>query len=189
VADGFVICAGATAIRSQSAIAKAANKPFWLQLVGTGITTTWAAHLGAVCSEAKWPAITCMNIWKEQLIKPKIELRGGYHRVPETAGLGVGLDEAVVKKLTVDYTWVDPPRHVYKHSRANGEITYFGCDKSALHWAYPDAAMPICEEGSACVPVEDDGSKAFDRIWNAVQGGVTMRLRESGRKAPGKKRA
>ena len=77
VADGFVVCAGAYNIMKQSAITDAANKPFWLQLVGTGITTTWAAHLGAVCPQAKWPAITCMNIWKHQLLKDPIELRGG----------------------------------------------------------------------------------------------------------------
>ncbi|MEC9380847.1 MAG: enolase C-terminal domain-like protein, partial [Candidatus Latescibacterota bacterium] len=62
VADGFVVSGGAKNIAEQTAIADAANKPYWLQLVGTGITTTWAAHLGAVHKAAKWPAITCMNI-------------------------------------------------------------------------------------------------------------------------------
>ncbi|MEE2833924.1 MAG: mandelate racemase/muconate lactonizing enzyme family protein [Candidatus Latescibacterota bacterium] len=182
VADGFVVCAGASAIRSQSAIADAANKPFWLQLVGTGITTTWAAHLGAVSLQAKWPAITCMNIWKEQLITPKIELRGGYQAVPEKPGLGVELNTRVVKRLTVDYSWLDTPRHVYRYSRASGEVTYFGESKQALHSAYPNNAMPISEAGSQCVPVEDDGSKAFAKIWDAVQGGATLRRHEGRRK-------
>ena len=187
VADGFDICAGADAIRSQSAVTHAANKPFWLQLVGTGITTTWAAHLGAVCPEAKWPAITCMNIWREQLIAPKIELRGGFHRVPEMPGLGVALDEKAIAKHTVDYAWVDAPRHVYRYSRASGEVTYFGCSKQALHRAYPDAAMPISEAGSQCVPVEDDGSKGFAEIWKAVEGGGTLRRREGRPKAARKR--
>ncbi len=182
VADGFVVCAGASAIRSQSAIADAANKPFWLQLVGTGITTTWATHLGAVSLQAKWPAITCMNIWKEQLITPKIELRGGYHAVPEKPGLGVELNTRVVKRLTVDYSWLDTPRHVYRYSRASGEVTYFGESKQALHSAYPNNAMPVSEAGSQCVPVEDDGSKAFAKIWDAVQGGATLRRHEGRRK-------
>ena len=55
VADGFVICAGAHRLLKQATVCEEANKPFWLQLVGTGITTTWAAHLGAVCTQAKWP--------------------------------------------------------------------------------------------------------------------------------------
>lgn len=188
VADGFVVCAGASAIRSQSAVTNAINKPFWLQLVGTGITTTWAAHLGAVSPEAKWPAITCMNIWKEQLIAPKIELRGGYHAVPEKPGLGVDVDQRAVKKHTVDYDWLDTPRHVYRYARANGEVTYFGSSKQALHNDYPRNAMPISEAGSECVPVEDDGSKRFQQIWEAVQDGATLRRKEgtARRKAPRK---
>ena len=189
VTDGFVVCAGAHGIRTQSALTDAANKPFWLQLVGTGITTTWAAHLGAVCPQAKWPAITCMNIWKEQLIRPKIELRGGYHRVPEKPGLGVELDEKAIARLTVDYSWVDTPRHVYRYARANGEVTYFGCSKQVLHRAYPEAAMPISEAGSECVPVEDDGSKEFEKTWKAVQGGATLRRHEGGKKGGGKKKS
>ncbi|MBI3943407.1 MAG: mandelate racemase/muconate lactonizing enzyme family protein [Chloroflexi bacterium] len=62
-ADGFVVCAGAATILKQAAICEEFNKPFWLQLVGTGITTSWAAHLGAVLSHALWPAVTCMNIY------------------------------------------------------------------------------------------------------------------------------
>ncbi|MFT5377535.1 MAG: hypothetical protein ACI906_004375 [Candidatus Latescibacterota bacterium] len=159
----------------QSAITDAANKPFWLQLVGTGITTTWAAHLGAVCPQAKWPAITCMNIWKNQPIKEPIELRGGYYRVPERPGLGLEVDETLIKKHQVDYTWVDPPRHVYRYARASGEVTYYGDSKQALHNTYPRDAMPICEAGSECVPVEDDDSRAFAAIFDAVQGGSTLR--------------
>lgn len=66
--------------------AKIANKPFWLQLVGTGITTSWAAHLGAVLDQARWSAITCMNIWSSQLIQPALELRGGFMRARKPDG-------------------------------------------------------------------------------------------------------
>jgi hypothetical protein len=38
--------------------------------------------------------------------------------------------------------------------------------------------MPISEAGSECVPVEDDGSKAFAKIWEAVQDGATLRRQE-----------
>jgi hypothetical protein len=153
----------------QSAVADSLNKPFWLQLVGTGLTTTWAAHLGAVCTQAKWPAITCMNIWKSQPIKEPIELRGGYYRVPERPGLGIEIDEKLIKKHQVDYSWLDAPRHVYRYARASGEVVYYGCSKQVLHNAYPRDAMPICEKGSECVPVEDDGSRAFAKIYDAVQ--------------------
>jgi L-alanine-DL-glutamate epimerase-like enolase superfamily enzyme len=182
VADGFVVCAGAHSILKQAAIAEAANKPFWLQLVGTGLTTTWAAHLGAVCLQAKWPAITCMNIWESQLLASPIELRGGYYGVPDKPGLGIQVDERAIRKYRVDYTWVDPPRHLYRYARANGEATYYGCSKQELHNVYPKDAMPICEAGSSLGPVEDDGSRAFARLYEAVQGGRTLRRVEKGGK-------
>ena len=178
IADGFVVCAGAHNLLKQAAHCESANKPFWLQLVGAGLTTTWAAHLGAVCTHAKWPAITCMNIWQHQLLAKDIELRGGFHRVPETPGLGVELDQKLLKKLAVDYAWVDAPRHVYRYRRASGECTYFGCTKEQLHSAYPRNAMPVCEAGATTDVVPDNGSKAFAQIWEAVQGGDTLRRLE-----------
>ena len=178
VTDGFVVCAGAYNITRQAAVCEMANKPFWLQLVGTGITTTWAAHLGAVSSQAKWPAITCMNIWHSQLLKEDIELRGGFYRVPEKPGLGLEIDHKAIKKYKVDYSWIDTPRHVYRYARASGEVTYFGSSKQDLHSTYPGAAMPVCEAGSTLDPVKDDGSKIFKEIHAAVQNGHTVRRLE-----------
>ena len=89
VTDGFVLSVVASRLLRQAAVCEEANKPFWLQLVGTGITTTWAAHLSAVLPQAQWPAIICMNIREHQLIKPVIEVRSGFHRVPESPGLGI----------------------------------------------------------------------------------------------------
>ena len=169
VADGFVIGTGATALLKSAHVCEIANKPFWLQLVGTGMTTTWAAHIGAVCAQAKWPAITCMNIWESQLIEEEIELRGGFYRVPEKPGLGVEIDQAAVEKYTVDYSFVDPPRHVYRYVRASGEVVYFGCDKSSLHQIYPQLALPVCEAGAGLEVVSDDGSEEFAELHEVLQ--------------------
>ena len=65
----------------------AASLPMWLQLVGTGIMTTWAAHFGAVLPAASWPAITVHNILESQLLTDDIRMVGGFHRVPDAPGL------------------------------------------------------------------------------------------------------
>ena len=101
--------------------------------------------------------------------------------MPERPGLGLEIDENFVEKNRVDYTWVDTPRHVYRYARANGEVTYYGCSKQALHNVYPRDAMPVSEAGSECVPVEDDGSKSFAAIYDAVQDGNTLRRVEKSR--------
>ncbi|MDA0712041.1 MAG: mandelate racemase/muconate lactonizing enzyme family protein [bacterium] len=169
VTDGFVVCAGAARILKQAAVCEQWNKPFWLQLVGSGITTAWAAHLGAVLPQAKWPAITCMNIWKHQLITEPIAVRGGFYRVPEEPGLGITVDPKALEKYTVDYTWVDPPRHLYVYRRASGETTFYACSKQDLHHVYPNDVQPIAEPGSTLDVYEDDGSKKFDLLYAECQ--------------------
>jgi L-alanine-DL-glutamate epimerase-like enolase superfamily enzyme len=184
VCDGFVLCAGAQALMRQAHVLEEANKPFWLQLVGTGITTTWSAHLGAVLRQAKWPAVTCMNIWESELIRTPIELRGGYLRVPETPGLGIAVDEAAIARYRVDYTCIDPPRHLYRYVRANGEVTYYGCSKQELHRVYPDDGQPVCEIGSGLQVVADDGSAEFARLYATVHAGEQRTLRRHEQAAP-----
>jgi L-alanine-DL-glutamate epimerase-like enolase superfamily enzyme len=169
VTDGFVLSAGASRLLRQAAICEETNKPFWLQLVGTGITTTWAAHLGAVLPQAQWPAITCMNIRENQLIKPGIEVRSGFHRVPEGPGLGIQVDEAVVERYRVDYSTCVAPRHLYRYVRASGEATYYACSRQELHDIYVQDAQPISERGSRLEIIPDDGSKSFARLYTAAK--------------------
>jgi galactonate dehydratase len=175
VCDGFVIAAGASELIRQAHIVQAANKPFWIQLVGAGLTTTWSSHFGAVLPGATWAADSDMHQWQSQLITPPIEVRGGYYRVPEGPGLGVEVDEEALQHYRVDYSFVEPPRHIYRYSRFNGEVTYFGCTKQELHTIYPQSAMPVAEAGSSLDPIPDDGSPAFAELYAAVQNGHLVR--------------
>lgn len=174
VCDGFVVGQGASANRKQALLLEQANKPFWLQMVGTGVTTSWAAHCGAVYMQAKWPAITCMNIYESQLVTEPIEIRGGFMRVPEGAGLGIEIDPALIEKYRVDYDFIPLPRHVYRYVRPNGEATYYLGDKQKLHRTYPDDAQPICEPGATLEVYADDGSADFAEIFDALQVGHTV---------------
>eukprot|EP01048_Picozoa_sp_COSAG05_P016196 COSAG05_NODE_2054_length_3633_cov_4.249010_2_plen_212_part_00 len=92
-----------TQVMHQAALASEANLPFWLQMIGSGLTTVWAAHLGAVLTHATWPAITCLNLFTTSLLTPAtdIKLVDGYHRVPSGPGLGVEVNEALVSALAM----------------------------------------------------------------------------------------
>ena len=119
--DGFVIGGGATRVRHQAEVAAEANKPFWLQLVGTGLTTAFTLHLGSVLSHAQWPAITCQEIYSDDLIKDKIEVQGGYAQVPEEPGLGVEIDEDALERLRVEPPAEKPePKQRYRISWRDG---------------------------------------------------------------------
>ena len=169
IADGLIIGGGASQLMQQQAVVAAANKPFWLQLVGTGITTAWAAHVGAVCPEARWPAITCMNIYQSQLLKRPIEVQGGYYPVPEGPGLGIEIDEAAVQKYAVDYSTVHEVRHFYRYVRSGGESAHIAGNRSAFHGRYRQAGLPLFEAGSTLEVIADDGSSEFAEFYSEIE--------------------
>ena len=131
IPDAFVVSGRASSVLHQSALCTDANVPFWLQLVGSGITTSWAAHLGAVCKGASWPAITAMNILSSQLIATPIDVVGGYHRVSERPGLGIEVDtDAVARfRLPPDDPRISPSGSDY----ATAENVFYAV-------VYPDAS-------------------------------------------------
>ena len=169
VTDGLIIGGGAARLLEQDAVLRAANKPFWLQLIGTGITTTWAAHIAAVCTQARWPAFTCMNIYESQLLTQPIEVRGGYYKLPDGPGLGIQVDEAALKQYEADYTMIDHVRHIYKYQRACGEAVYIAGYRSAFHASYTRSALPIFERGSTLEIIDDDGSAKFAQFYDEVK--------------------
>ena len=76
----FVIGGGVRRVLSDGNLAARAQMPFWLQMVGTGLTATFAAHLGAVLKQARWPAIPCVNIYSHVLVQ-EFAVEGGHLRV------------------------------------------------------------------------------------------------------------
>ena len=65
---------------------------------------------------------------------------------------------------------------------------YFGCGKEEMIHVYTRHAMPVCEAGAEMLPYEDDGSKDFKVIWEAVQGGDTVRRFEGKKTKRAKKK-
>jgi len=53
--------ANGAGVLANGAQCAAFDKPFWLQMVGTGLTTAFCAHLGSVLTHAQWPAVTSRN--------------------------------------------------------------------------------------------------------------------------------
>lgn len=170
VCDGFVVGGGASAVLRQSRLAHEANMPFWLQLVGTGLTTVFAMHLGAVCSHAQWPAVTCVNMYQHQLLRVPLEVKGGYIRVPETPGLGIELDEDACERMRASSSERPNQRAVYSVHRPNGDQTYYLSERQ--YWDdYAAGNLPVAEPGTTLDALRDDGSAAWTDLQRRVQGG------------------
>ncbi|GAG14653.1 unnamed protein product, partial [marine sediment metagenome] len=121
VCDGFVIGGGTDRIRQQAALAAQVNKPFWLQMVGTGLTTAFMLHFAATLSHATWPGVTCHEIYIDDLIQDRIEIKQGFAHVPEAAGLGVVPDEEAIARYQVEPGYSPaPPRALYRVTWPSG---------------------------------------------------------------------
>ena len=175
--DGYVLCAGESALMRQGALAAEARMPFWLQLVGNGLTTTWAAHLGAVLSHATWPAITCINLYTHQLIRKEIEVVSGYHEVPEGPGLGVEVDEQAIEEYRVPDSELRPFREdgkPYNHPEPRIINTVVYPDGGCIHMATANQGYyyfmehrngPAQAEGARLELWPDDGSTEWSSLF------------------------
>ncbi len=181
VCDGFVIGGDVKSVLVQATMAAQANKPFWLQLVGTGLTTAWAMQLGAVCTHAQWPAVTCMHIYSDDLLAEPLQLASGYVRVPQGPGLGVEVDEGALERYRLDSFDQATPRsrqlYMLTWPAANGRPDHTGTvagDESDLHREVEHGNLPRFAPGSRFDQQADDGSPEFDQRYRAATGRVVI---------------
>lgn len=165
ICDGFVVFGGASNIMRQAFLAEQANMPFFIQMVGSGITTTMMLHLGAVCSHAQWPAVTCMNMYTNQLITQPITVRGGFASVPEAPGLGIELNEAALK-WRVDTTVKPNVDAIYAIVRDNGVRTWYRGEygKCGFWEESRNGNMPLMEHGVRLEQWQNDGSTEWQKL-------------------------
>ena len=164
VCDGFVVGGGAASIVKQGLLAAEAQKPFWLQMVGTGLTTAFALHFGAALTHARWPAVTCLNMYADDLLTEPVDVVGGFARVPESPGLGITVDEEALERLRLPSTDAKP--------EARRLLTVVWQDGRRVHYAhamqmYNDfwaGNQPLFEPGVTLQWQDDDGSAAFDAL-------------------------
>jgi L-alanine-DL-glutamate epimerase-like enolase superfamily enzyme len=173
--DGFVVGGGVSSVLRQAAILSAFNKQFFLQIVGTGITASFALHIGAVATHASWPAVSCFNMYSHQLIAAPIQVEGGYSRVPEGPGLGVELDTAALEGFRTDDLTKPVPRALYVLVRPDRTQTWYPAPVPMQPNPYWDdfiaGNQPIGDRGMRLETVPDDGSEAWADLHRRVQQG------------------
>lgn len=116
VADGFVVASNFLPLEFTSranAECAQADTPYWLQLVGTGITAAFMAHLGAVQSHARWPGVTCHELWEDDLLTERLEVKNGMIAVPDAPGLGVTIDTQAIARYQVSGPEAPTPKERY----------------------------------------------------------------------------
>ena len=112
---GFVVGGGVKSLLRTNALCASFEQPYWLQMVGTGITTAYCTHLGSVLSQAELPAITCHELWESDLLETRLDVENGMIQVPESPGLGVTIDQEALKTYRVE-KGTPPPAQLFRES-------------------------------------------------------------------------
>jgi L-alanine-DL-glutamate epimerase-like enolase superfamily enzyme len=179
VCDVFVVGGGASAVVQTGAVAAMANKPFWLQLVGTGITATFALHLAAVLSHATWPAVNCHQLYVHPLIKPGLVVANGTAAVPQQPGLGMDLDEDAVAKYRIEPLAQQPapPDALMAVRWPTGATNYYAY--RAQYWNdFASGRLPVFAKGVRFEYVENNGGREWKELHErAKKGGVFSKER------------
>ena len=171
VCDGFVIGGGKSMTMRQGQCAAEVSMPFWLQIVGNGLTTTWDAHLGSVLTHARWPAISCINMYSHHLLTEPVRVINGHQRVPDKPGLGVEVDEAAVEQYRVPQEVLDEHARqgqLYTHPKPRLINTIVYPDGTCIHMDYPNVPGTYVE-GVRTEIWEDDDSQEWRNLYERVQ--------------------
>ena len=172
VCRGYVISGGASRVVQQGAAAAMADKPFWLQLVGTGVTAAFGLHFAAVLSHARWPAVTCHQLYTHSMLSDPIRVQDGLAKVPDGPGLGYEIDWDAVARFRVEKPQrrPDPPRLI-ETSWSDGRRMYIansGFVNFMLDLAR-QGKMPYFQRSAATRLVADDGSDRWRRLYEQAR--------------------
>jgi L-alanine-DL-glutamate epimerase-like enolase superfamily enzyme len=165
VCDGFVVGGGIASVLRQGALAAQFEKPFFLQIVGPGLTTALSVQLGAVLTMAQWPAVNCLNNYADDLIANPIEIVGGYARVPDAPGLGVAVDESALERYKMQPPYELPrPRLLLSVVWPGNRVRHYANIQQC--WTDGNAGnIPAQERGVRMVVRRDDGSKEWADLY------------------------
>jgi L-alanine-DL-glutamate epimerase-like enolase superfamily enzyme len=170
VCDGFVVSGGVASVLWQATLAAAFEKPFWLQLVGTGLTTAFTAHLGAVLPFAQWPAVCCLNNYADDLLAAPLVIQGGFMRVPDAPGLGIEIDEDALTRYRMQPPYEHPaPRLLLSVIWEGGRVMHYASMRPQCWADFLAGNQPAQERGVRMEVHPDDGSPAWADLFARAQ--------------------
>jgi hypothetical protein len=178
VCDGFVVSGGVASVLRQGALAAAFEKPFWLQLVGTGLTTALSVQLGAVLPFAQWPSVNCLNNYADDLLAAPLTIQGGCVRVPDAPGLGVAIDEQALMRYRMAPPYEHPlPRLLMSVVWPGGRVMHYAGMRPQCWDDFWAGNQPAQERGVTMEVRADDGSKEWAELFARAQNGPVRDVR------------
>ena len=170
--DGFVMGGGASFLIAGNAVSEMADLPFWLQLVGTGITAAFSLQFAGALSYARWPAVNCHQLYTKNMLTQPILLKDGYADVPDRPGLGFELDRDAVQAFKVAKPKERPePERLIETTWPDGKKMYIantGKTNFMLQRAI-NAEMPYFTKGVKTRLFPNDGTPRWRQLYTAAR--------------------
>jgi L-alanine-DL-glutamate epimerase-like enolase superfamily enzyme len=170
--DGFVAGGGASRLMSTGRFCEQTGLPFWLQLVGSGLTAAHSLQFGGVLRQAVWPAVNCHQLFENDLLTEKIALKDGHAQVPDRPGHGYSIDRDVVEKLKVQKPAERPePERLIETIWSDGRRMYTANNGKVnfMLTAANQDKYPYYEAGAETRLVPNDGSAKWRDLYTRAR--------------------
>lgn len=170
--DGFVVGGGASRVMEAGRFAGEVEMPFWLQLVGAGLTAAFSLHFGGVLQQARWPAVNCHQLFEKDLLAQPIKVKSGHAKVPDKPGIGYEIDWDLVNKLKVEKPPSRPePERLIETTWADGSRMYTASNGTVNFMlnAGQKGVYPYFEKGADTRLVPDDGTEAWKELYRKAR--------------------
>jgi len=177
ICDGFIIGGGARKLMDDAAVCAKADKPFWLQLVGTGITGAYSLHFGAALSHARWPAVNCHQLYQHSMLTQPIRVRKGLAKVPDGPGLGFELDRDAIERFRVTKPKRRPdPARLIETSWPDGRRMYIASNGKVNFMLNQsrEGNTPYFERGVTTRILPNDGSVRWENLRQQARKGPLL---------------
>ncbi|MBL8813911.1 MAG: mandelate racemase/muconate lactonizing enzyme family protein [Planctomycetaceae bacterium] len=172
--DGFVAGGGASKLLGIGKFCEETGLPFWLQLVGSGITAAYSLHFGGALKQALWPAVNCHQLFEHDLLQQTILLEDGHAAVPDRPGIGYDINRDRVEKLRIELPASRPdPDRLIETSWPDGRKMYTANNGSVnfMLTAANQDKYPFFETGAETRLVPNDGSDLWRKRYEKARSG------------------
>lgn len=170
--DGFVVGGGATTTLAAGRFCGQVQLPFWLQLVGAGLTAAFSLHFGGALEMARWPAVNCHQLFEDDLLADKIRLSDGHAPVPDAPGIGYELNTDLIRKRTVPKPASRPePERLIETTWADGRRMYTASNGTVNFMlnAANQSRYPYYKPGADTRLVPDDGTPKWRDLYSRAR--------------------
>ena len=180
--DGYVfspntLVGGVGSLLQQGILAEEFGKSGWIKMIGAGLTTAFVLQVTSVLPAARWPFVTGMNGYIDDLVTEPITIAGGQAHLPSGPGLGVEVDRDAIERFSVPADYRRPQtRRILTLTLPGDRRRDYGSMQQLWQDCRVHGNVPLTGEGAYLETREDDGTDEFAGRYRSLQEAPQWRI-------------